>query len=346
MAELEQAGDGPAGRDRHAEDFGADQDHDAQDGDQVAPVGAFRLGQGCLLRCLRQDYPKRALGCKVSPQISFCRAPAFESPCPKPPSSPPPPSRRRIGSRPRPARRSWPAGGNAVEAMVAMAATIAVVYPHMNGLGGDGFWLVREPRRPRPRLRCLRSGRRARDDPALPGQGLRRHPAARRRCGADGRRGRGRLAASPSNSPGRSAGSCRCDVLLARCDPPRARRLRRSRPARRARCRRRPRCLTRRRALPRLSFGGQAAGGRRRRAGTRALADTLDSSPHAGLDGFLSRRCRPRDRRRSRADRQPGRRAGTSRPTAPGVVQPLSVRLADADRLQPAAADARAWPRS
>lgn len=36
-------------------------------------------------------------------------------------------------------------GGNAIEAMVAMAATIAVVYPHMNGVGGDGFWLVREP---------------------------------------------------------------------------------------------------------------------------------------------------------------------------------------------------------
>src|SRR3954454_7349935 len=35
-------------------------------------------------------------------------------------------------------------GGNAVEAMVAMAATIAVVFPHMNQLGGDGFWLVRE----------------------------------------------------------------------------------------------------------------------------------------------------------------------------------------------------------
>jgi oxamate amidohydrolase len=38
------------------------------------------------------------------------------------------------------------AGGNAIEAMVAMAATIAITYPHMNSLGGDGFWLVRTPR--------------------------------------------------------------------------------------------------------------------------------------------------------------------------------------------------------
>jgi gamma-glutamyltranspeptidase/glutathione hydrolase len=36
-------------------------------------------------------------------------------------------------------------GGNAIEAMVAMAATIAAVYPHMNHIGGDGFWLLREP---------------------------------------------------------------------------------------------------------------------------------------------------------------------------------------------------------
>ena len=37
-------------------------------------------------------------------------------------------------------------GGNALEAMIAMAASIAAVYPHMNHIGGDGFWLVREPK--------------------------------------------------------------------------------------------------------------------------------------------------------------------------------------------------------
>ena len=39
-------------------------------------------------------------------------------------------------------------GGNALEAMVAAAATIAVVYPHMNSIGGDGFWLVHVPGQP------------------------------------------------------------------------------------------------------------------------------------------------------------------------------------------------------
>ena len=36
-------------------------------------------------------------------------------------------------------------GGNALEAMIAAAATIAVVYPHMNSIGGDGFWVINGP---------------------------------------------------------------------------------------------------------------------------------------------------------------------------------------------------------
>ena len=36
-------------------------------------------------------------------------------------------------------------GGNAIEAMVAMAAAIVSVYPHMSHLGGDAFTLIHEP---------------------------------------------------------------------------------------------------------------------------------------------------------------------------------------------------------
>lgn len=39
-------------------------------------------------------------------------------------------------------------GGNAAEAMIAAAAAIAAVYPHMNHLGGDGFWLLAEGGKP------------------------------------------------------------------------------------------------------------------------------------------------------------------------------------------------------
>jgi gamma-glutamyltranspeptidase len=37
-------------------------------------------------------------------------------------------------------------GGNAVDAAVTMAAVLAVVRPHMNGVGGDAFMLIREER--------------------------------------------------------------------------------------------------------------------------------------------------------------------------------------------------------
>src|SRR5262245_21201737 len=68
-------------------------------------------------------------------------------------------------------------GGNALEAMVAMAAMIAAVYPHMNHIGGDGFWLVREPS---GRVRALMADGRAgangraelyRDFEAIPARG-------------------------------------------------------------------------------------------------------------------------------------------------------------------------------
>jgi gamma-glutamyltranspeptidase/glutathione hydrolase len=56
-------------------------------------------------------------------------------------------------------------GGNAVEAMVAAASTVAVVYPHMNSIGGDNFWLIAAPgQEPLAVMACGGAGEKATAD--------------------------------------------------------------------------------------------------------------------------------------------------------------------------------------
>lgn len=68
-------------------------------------------------------------------------------------------------------------GGDAVEAMVAAASTVAVVYPHMNSIGGDNFWLIAEPAKaPVAIMACGGAGERATADfyrghPSIPPRG-------------------------------------------------------------------------------------------------------------------------------------------------------------------------------
>ena len=51
------------------------------------------------------------------------------------------------------------AGGSAVDAAIAASAALAVLYPHMTGVGGDAFWLIHDARD--GRVRYLNGGGRA-----------------------------------------------------------------------------------------------------------------------------------------------------------------------------------------
>jgi gamma-glutamyltranspeptidase/glutathione hydrolase len=52
-------------------------------------------------------------------------------------------------------------GGNAMDAAIAAGAAVAVVYPHMNGVGGDSFWLIYDARS--RKLRALNAAGRSAD---------------------------------------------------------------------------------------------------------------------------------------------------------------------------------------
>jgi oxamate amidohydrolase len=58
------------------------------------------------------------------------------------------------------------AGGNAVDAAIAAAATTAVVYPDTNGVGGDNFWLIYDARE--RTLRALSGAGRAAREASIP----------------------------------------------------------------------------------------------------------------------------------------------------------------------------------
>ena len=98
-----------------------------------------------------------------------------------------------------------------IEAMIAAAAAIAVVYPHMNGLGGDSFWLIGKPGSApigiqacgRSAMTANRNWYRERGCAAIPGRGP---LSALTVAGTVGRLGEG----AESQPPASTADGCQC----------------------------------------------------------------------------------------------------------------------------------------
>ena len=96
-----------------------------------------------------------------------------------------------------------------------MAASIAAVYPHMNHIGGDGFWLIREPSgRVRALMGAGRAGAKA--TPRLYRDAGHRRDSGARAARRAHRAGRGgRLDAGARGGQGAAAAELPLDVLLA-----------------------------------------------------------------------------------------------------------------------------------
>ena len=223
-----------------------------------------------------------------------------------------------------PAAPCWPKAATRSRRWSRWRRAIAVVYPHMNGIGGDGFWLIREPS---GRVRALMAAGAA-GEPRAAGALSRAHDVIP---------SRGPLAAL--TVPGAIAGwMLALEAAKAQGGTAAARRAARptpsARPARATPVSRSHARLTAARGARAEARSGLRADlpDRRQAAGAGAAAQAAGARRHARsarpcrARRFLPRRCRARDRRRSRTRRQPGdaRRSRTRRAT---LAEPLSVAI-------------------
>ena len=223
-------------------------------------------------------------------------------------------------------------GGNALEAMVAMAATIAAVYPHMNHIGGDGFWLVREPS---GRVRALMGAgpAGAKATPALYREhGLDEIPAARAARGAHGA-GCGRGLDAGAGGRARAGRPDAARPAARRRDPARARGYKVTRSQARLTAEKLAECKD----APGFAaaFCSTASRPPRARRSSRRRSPRRSTSSPCGTGGLLSRRCRARDRGRSRAHRV----AGDARRPGKVIRQPSPSRCRS--RCRPARSTTR-----